>query len=220
MKKLLLSLLFVFACASLATANLLTNASFETEGAGGSWDPAGWSRSDGNDRTDISGWGGGWAAQDGSNVMRLHNHVADTPGDHFLGQELLTSFEVGETFEFSIWAFCNNSPVFTDAYVSMGMKGGSGPDVWQDIYFTSALSAQTWGDGWVQHTFAVTNVAAGAFSELGAWVNVKGVDIDDGDTTDMLFDSASITTSVPEPISATLLVLGFAGLYAIRRRRS
>jgi len=201
----------ILACAMTASANLLLNPSFETQGAGGSWDPANWWRGDGNDRTDIGSWGGGWAAQEGTWGMKMNN-VGGSPTNHWLGQEVSTLVGVGDQITFSFYALRNNDPTFDDAYVDLGMMT-AGDDTWfNHLSFASGLSNQVYGSGWVQYTFIVTNQTPDV-NAIQAWVNVRNVNSVGG--TDLLFDSASLT--IPEPTMAALL--GFSGLIFLAARR-
>lgn len=194
------------------SANLLLNASYETAGGGGSWDPANWWRSDGNDRTDINSWGGGWAAQDGSWAMKMNN-FGGNPGDHYLGQEVSYLLPVGAPITFSFYVLRNNAPTFDDAYLDLGLMT-AGDDTWiSHLSFASGLSNQTYASGWVQYSFTVTNEATLGVNAIQAWINVKNVNSASG--TDLLFDSASMT--IPEPAVAGLLGLGGL-LFALRRK--
>jgi hypothetical protein len=206
-----LVMVVVLGLVNVASANLLLNPSFEAQDVAGSWAPTNWWRSDGNDRTDIGSWGGGWAAQNGSFAMKMNNNGGN-PGDHSLGQEVSTLVGVGDQVIFSIYALRNNGPTFDDAYVDLGMMT-TGADTWiTHLSFASGLSNQTFASGWVQYTFTVTNQTPDV-NAIQAWINVKNVNSVGG--TDLLFDSASL--AIPEPTMAALL--GFSGLIFLATRR-
>ena len=215
MMKLFVVVMVVLGCVFSVQANLLLNPSFETAGAGGSWDPANWSRSDGNDRTDIASWGGDWHAQDGSWAMKLGNY-GGTPGSHWLGQEVAWDVGIDDVVTFSFYAFSNNDPFFRSAYVDIGMMT-DGDDTWfNNLSFSAGLSNQTYGSGWVQYSFKVTNATPNV-NAIQAWINITDVDSPGG--TDLLLDSASLTY-IPEPMSVALMGLAGMVIYAVRRRRS
>lgn len=206
-----LVIVVVVGLASAASANILLNPSFENADIAGSWSPTNWWRSDGNDRTDINSWGGGWAAQDGSWAMKLNNNGGN-PGDHYLGTEVSTNVEVGASVTISFYTFVNNAPYFSNAYLDVGMMT-AGDDTWfNNLDFSGGLSNQTFGSGWVQYSFTITNLTPNV-NAVQAWLNFKGVDSPGG--TDLLIDSASLT--IPEPTMAALL--GFSGLIFLAGRR-
>lgn len=197
----------VLGMVSVASANLLLNPSFELQDVAGYWAPTNWWRADGIDREDINSWGGDWHAQDGSIAMK----VVST-GDKFLAQEVSTPVGVGAAITFSIYAFRNNDVTFDDAYVDLGMMT-AGDDTWfSHLSFASGLSNQTYGSGWVQYSFTVTNQTPDV-NAMQVWVNLKNVNSPDG--TDLLLDSASL--AIPEPTMVALL--GFAGLIFLGARR-
>ena len=146
--------------------------------------------------------------------MKMGN-FGGTPGSHFLGQEVSQNVAIGDVVTFSIYAFANNDPFFRSAYVDIGMMT-DGDDTWfNNLSFSAGLSNQTYGSGWVEYTFKITNDTADV-NAIQTWVNVTDVDSPGG--TDLLFDSASLT-SIPEPMSAALLGIAAVALLKIRRKR-
>jgi hypothetical protein len=214
MKKLVLAVIVLAMGVSLASANLLLNPSFETEGAAGFWEPANWARSDDNDRTETASWGAEWV-YDGSYVMNL-NMTGGLPTDHTLNQDVSVVMDVADVITFSFFAFANDNAVFSDAYVDIGLTGGSGGDDWHSISFASALSNQTYASGWVEHSMSVTNQQADA-DGISVWVNVKGFD-DTAGNANVMFDSANL--NIPEPSSLALIGLGAFALRLFRRKRN
>ncbi|MBN1268499.1 MAG: PEP-CTERM sorting domain-containing protein [Kiritimatiellae bacterium] len=218
MRKLLAAVVVVvLGCALSVQANLFSNPSFETAGAGGSWDPLDWSRSDGNDRTDLSGWGTDWTPPDGNWVMKLNDN-GTPPNHHYLGRDVNQVVAIGDLVTFSFYAHVNSGTTYTGAWVNIGLKDAINGDKWFNIDFTSTLQAQTWGDGWVQHTFTVTNTDKAAVTVISPWIDIYGWD-DPGTAGDLLFDSMDLT-SIPEPMSAALLGLAGVAFYVARRRSS
>ncbi len=216
MRLTLVVVVVVLGCALSSQANLLLNPSFETQGVGGSWDPANWARSDGNDRTDSGAWGAEWV-QDGSYVMNL-NRVGGVPTDHTLNQDVnVEPMGIGDIATFSIYGFVNDNAVFTNAYIDIGFKGGVGGETWSSLNMYTALSAQNYADGFVPYTVVITNQHAEA-NQVSIWLNVQGFD-DSAGNANVIFDSADLTV-IPEPMSAALFGLASAAFYVARRRRS
>ncbi len=213
MSKLMVAVVVVWALAGVAFANLLINPSFEDAGLN-EWTPDGWSRSDpGVFRNDTGNWGLEWV-QDGTWTMR--SEMGGAGNDLSFGQDVVENAGLGAVATFSIYILRNDNAGFDDLYIDFGWKWDGG-DAWQSVSLASAVAAQSWASGWVQHTVAFTNTFNAGVNEMSLWVNVDNYDGSAG-SSDLLFDSAYL--QIPEPTAFALMGVGTLIACALRRKKT
>ena len=200
-RKLLIGLVLSLTC-SLASANLITNGSFETfpqspygYGSANTWqiydEIEGWDAT----RT-IEVWKDGFLgvnAPDQNYFVELNAHPRNHPKRFSIFQDITT--EIGQAYELSFWARARNNN-------SEKFRVNVGGDL------NSLITQHVVGE-WRQ--FIYTFVASEAISQ------VRFTSMDRRrDTTGNLLDHI-VVTKVPEPGTIVLLILGIVGLFMQRK---
>ncbi len=205
MKKLLISLMFLFIFASAAEANLLTNGSFESGTAPGSYTTL-----NSVDNSTITGWtvdggsidyiGSYWQAADGTRSIDLCGNNAGSITQTFAtapGQEYKVDFSMAGNPD-------GGSPTKNLAAV-VKSDGNTA------AYFEFNTTGKTELDmGWLTKSFAFT--ANGASSTLTFY----GLNF--GSPYGAALDNVSVS-AVPIPAALYLFASGLIGLFAVPRRR-
>lgn len=208
----------LFAAAPIASANLLTNPSFETPDASGGDVPAG----DWTDWEKVSGAAGQYAITDdiaartGDQVLRIQ---APT-GTNFAMVRQTVAVTAGELYKFSAYVFNSSAtPLAADYITNINIFftdiNGQQIDSFASGSFDSTTLPQ---DAWTllstQGVAPVGSVAA----QLRITVRKPGGGGSTSDNRILYFDDASFTL-VPEPASGGLALLGLGGLAMLSRRR-
>lgn len=219
MKKLVVVIIGL-ACATLVSANLLSNPGFEEgdgqDGVTGSngfakgWAVDWWAYQD----TEVQNWGNGHYS--GSNAVAFRGWIDGGYGG--FGQDVTVDLSNGNIFDFSIYGRAEADYGSTDSetWLKMEFWDSSGSTLYyavtNDIY--SAITGDP--DNWNQYSFRYTNdnESVGMVKPMvgaGAFDNTSG-------SQGATWDDASFV-QIPEPMTAGLLLLGIGGIYIFRRRK-
>ncbi len=205
MGKVTMGILFAFA--GLASANLLYNPSFETEGSGGVKDADGWFQTASwvERLSDSYAPDGDYVLQIGDSDNGWHwasQRVAATPGDEYTATSLIKAYmPSGSNGDDDV------------AYIYMGWIDSGGAEI-GNAFSTYENSDPDYVDfGWVTRSITATAPAGTAQVE----VRVMGYMPNDDGTSGMWFDNADL---VPEPATFGLFgLMGGAMLWARRKFR-
>jgi hypothetical protein len=194
--------------ASAASANLLTNPGFETEGPGGSWYAAGWTNESDIGRTD-------WAGNGSSYGIAGYGDADDKWG--YICQTVANAYdETKPVYEFNIWGMAeeNFSSSGSEVYMKLTFKqdGSELGSFQQNIYSDFIMDTD-----WHQYTMTVTNSDWSSANQVEALFGFGQTVNDPAGDCGLRVDDASLT-QIPEPSSVLLLALGIAGLTVVRQR--
>lgn len=212
MKKLVLALCAVLICSSFAVANMLQNPGFEVGPASGATPDNWWKPGAPQDQLGQENW----AAETGTNGVAFWAWTAGSAG--YMLQDVAVDISTGNVFTFTIRGLAEANYNANNTYLEMEFWDASGSTMYYEASNSIHTAFTGSRDSWNTYTMSVTNTDG----RVGMVKPVFGFDggVDNGTGNQAAFwDNATFLQSVPEPLSATFMILGLAGIYAIRRRK-
>jgi len=215
--KLILGVLAGVMCVSLAFADLL-NPGFELGPTGGesttntpnwTWDvPSGSTHGGKWGDTDVQNW----RSHGGSQEAAIHNW-GSTAADGGWWQEITNDYGNLSVWTGSLWTWNDNSgSVYTNVstFVKIEFYDATSTSLgaWTNNF---TLSGETWAQVSVVATAPVNTV----------WSRFVVGATGQGQSGALQIDDTSLTgvAAIPEPMSAGLLLIGLAGIYAVRSKK-
>ncbi len=208
MKKLFATLILVgfISMPSLASANLLSNAGFDSPSQDPWWGMWGNSQHTGTYGDVGTGIGGS------NSVKIVSNSAAGTGDDYYMYNNGLVSVTPGTTYYGAIYAK-TASLVNEEVFSKIDWFNGSGG--W--VGTAGASSILTGTNDWTALQISGAAPSDAAYASLAFFMDQKV----DGGTGTTYFDNAYLDSSpIPEPTSMLLLGSGLLGLFAFNRKRS
>ena len=201
MKASVIVVLATFVLARAASANLLTNPGFSTEGTGGAQDAEGWTEASNSGREN-------WGSHDGDGyLMSLYGWNAPTSDQVY---QDVTGASEGYTYALTFWHEGDSGWNGTAVGASLLWLDSEG----SSIGTPSTVDLQPYStESWSNRT--LSGVAPAGTATVRVQLDATKLD---GGAGSQKFDELDLV-AIPEPTAMSLLGLTIAGLMSLRRRR-